>query len=169
MEKTSRKVVYTGKSSGEVMTYAEQNGFNLGRGTLTPEQLVTPSSTANFKAPRPTVKNPAGSDPKVTHELPVGREEALPRMRLPGSTTRTTRIRRLSGGNSGGAESGPKMPPTPNTHALSKRGAIPLFIEPGFGGPQKPHSVVGTDGLTDAQRWGIEGGKTGGRGRPKQP
>jgi RHS repeat-associated protein len=53
--------------------------------------------------------------------------------------------------------------PANATHAEHPRplanGGDPLFIEPGFGGPNAPHMVPGPDGLTDFQRWGMRGGR----------
>ena len=40
-----------------------------------------------------------------------------------------------------------------------KDGGDPLFVEPGFDGPNAPHMVPGPDGLTDFQRWGQLGGR----------
>ena len=40
-------------------------------------------------------------------------------------------------------------------------GGDPLFIEPGFGGPNAPHMVPRPEhgGLTDFQIWGYRGGR----------
>lgn len=40
-----------------------------------------------------------------------------------------------------------------------KDGGDPLFVEPGFNGPNGPHMIPGPDGLTDFQRWGRLGGR----------
>ena len=40
-----------------------------------------------------------------------------------------------------------------------KDGGDPLFVKPGFNGPNSPHMVPGPDGLTDFQRWGQMGGR----------
>jgi Pretoxin HINT domain len=49
------------------------------------------------------------------------------------------------------------------THAEHPRplkdGGDPLYIEPGFGGPNRPHMGKRTDGLSDFQRWGKQGGR----------
>jgi RHS repeat-associated protein len=58
---------------------------------------------------------------------------------------------------------GGKPWPADATHAEHPRpiadGGDPLFIEPGFDGPNAPHMIPGADGLTDAQRWGRRGGR----------
>jgi hypothetical protein len=39
-------------------------------------------------------------------------------------------------------------------------GGDPLWIEPGFDGPNAPHMIPSPeDGLTDFQRWGGRGGR----------
>ncbi len=40
-----------------------------------------------------------------------------------------------------------------------KDGGDPLYIEPGYGGPNAPHMIPGPDGRTDFQRWGALGGR----------
>src|SRR5262249_26716407 len=54
--------------------------------------------------------------------------------------------------------------PSDSTHDEHPRplkdGGDPLFIEPGYGGPNAAHSIPKPpDGLTDAQRWGKLGGR----------
>jgi hypothetical protein len=169
VELSSRKVVYTGMTANEAVAFAEENGFDLGIRGLKPEQIIEPSPTANPNAPRPAVKNPSGSDPRVTHELPLGEER---------SPQETAAARKYYENHKDKAiawweERWGRKWPQDATHGEHprgiKEGGDPLFIEPGFGGSNPPHSVIGPDGLTDQQRWGIIGGKIGGRGRPKPP
>lgn len=42
-----------------------------------------------------------------------------------------------------------------------KDGGDPLYVEPGYGGPNAEHQIPRPeyDGLTDAQRWGQMGGR----------
>ncbi|MFM8583093.1 MAG: hypothetical protein ACKOFW_16560 [Planctomycetaceae bacterium] len=53
--------------------------------------------------------------------------------------------------------------PSDTTHYEHPRpladGGDPLFIEPGYGGPNAPHMIPGPDGLTEFQRWGRRGGR----------
>jgi hypothetical protein len=166
VDRMSRQILYRGKSYAEVADHALDAGHTLHAGRIRPDQVLIPEGNPN--APRPVVKNPAGSDPKVTHELPLGQERTVPE----NGSTRKYFENHKDKAKEWWQERWGRQWPEDATHAehprAIKEGGDPLFIEPGFGGAQKPHTVVGSDGLTDAQRWGIVGGKTGGRGRPKQ-
>jgi hypothetical protein len=96
----------------------------------------------------------------VTQELPAGQ------IRTPAEVAQARNFferNRQAAQDWWSQRNGGKPWPENTTHAEHPRpladGGDPLFIEPGFNGPNAPHMVPGPDGLTDFQRWGQRGGR----------
>jgi hypothetical protein len=110
---------------------------------------------------RPEVNT--GLPDRVTRELPPGE------MRTPAENARARNFfeRHRDAARRWWEERTSREWPTDSTHDEHPRplkdGGDPLYVEPGYGGPNAEHSIPRPpDGLTDAQRWGRIGGQSRG-------
>jgi pretoxin HINT domain-containing protein len=130
------------------------NYFVSPPGSVEPGVLV---HNATYGSGRPTIST--NLPDRVTKELPAGQGRTSGEVKQARNFFERNRDAAQEWWSKRTSEPWPKRA----THAEHPRplkdGGDPLYIEPGFEGPSRPHMTKGPDGLSDFQRWGKQGGR----------